>query len=101
MAFVTVPSGEAAQRLARGILEKSLAACVNIIPGVESLFWWKGKIDRAEEWILMCKTRFDLAGAFTEYVRENHEYEVPEVIVLPITEGNPDYFRWIGEVTSE
>ena len=99
--FVTTPSAESAEKLARGLVEKRLAACVSTVAGVRSMFWWKGKIDHADEFILICKTRSELSGRLTEYVRENHEYEVPEVVVLPIVGGNTDYLQWVKESTVE
>jgi len=100
-AFITAPSADAAEKLARGVLEKKLAACVSMVSGVRSLFWWEGKLDRADEVMLICKTRMELADELSAYVCENHDYEVPEVIVLPIIGGNPEYLKWVKDSTVE
>jgi len=99
--LITTPSLEEAEKLAQGMLKERLAACANIVRGVRSLFWWDGKLDEADECMLFCKTRSELAEALTNFVTQNHEYEVPEVIALPIMGGNDDYLKWIYESTIE
>jgi periplasmic divalent cation tolerance protein len=100
-AFITAPSTDAARELAVGILQARLAACANVLPGVHSLFWWKGEIEHADETLIICKTRTALAKQLTEFVKHNHEYDVPEVVVLPIIDGNPDYLEWLKKSTVE
>eukprot|EP00455_Lapot_gusevi_P045292 TRINITY_DN5770_c0_g2_i2.p1 TRINITY_DN5770_c0_g2~~TRINITY_DN5770_c0_g2_i2.p1 ORF type:complete len:149 (-),score=8.35 TRINITY_DN5770_c0_g2_i2:14-460(-) len=95
VAFVTVPNSEVAKSLSRGILEKKLAACVNAVPGVTSMYWWQGKIEEASEQLLMIKTRTHLIGDLISYVKQNHPYSVPEVITFPIDQGNAPYLDWI------
>ena len=97
--FITASSREEAVRLAEALVAEKLAACVNRVDGVSSVYWWKGKVERAEESLLIAKTRGDLVGKLIARVKELHSYTVPEVIVLPIKEGNPDYLKWIDEVT--
>ena len=99
--FITAPSADAAEKLALGLLQKKLAACVNILGGVRSFFWWNGKVDRADESMLVCKTVSELSDKLVAYVRENHDYEVPEIVVLPIVGGNPDYLKWVKKSTVE
>jgi periplasmic divalent cation tolerance protein len=99
--FITAPSLGAAEKLALGILQAKLAACASILPGVHSLFWWKGDIESADETLIICKTRMALSEQLTEFVKRNHEYDVPEVVVLPIIDGNPDYLEWLKESTVE
>jgi periplasmic divalent cation tolerance protein len=76
-----------------------LAACVNLLPGVTSLFWWEGAIDRAEEVLLLVKTRRALVPDVVEAVRGVHSYQVFEAVALPIVAGNADYLNWVGSET--
>jgi len=95
--LVTCPSVEEARRIARVLLEERLAACINIVPGLTSLFWWEGKLDEAQEALMIIKTRASLLPELTTRVRELHPYEVPEVVALPIVGGSEDYLSWVGE----
>lgn len=94
----TCPEKEA-DGLAEKLLEEKLVACVNIVTGLVSKYWWKGKIETDRESLLLMKTTPSLTGKVIERVRELHSYDVPEVIVCNIEQGNPDYLEWIGEVT--
>ncbi|KAL3066271.1 hypothetical protein OYC64_016259 [Pagothenia borchgrevinki] len=100
-AFVTCPNDTVAKTLARGIVENKLAACVNIVPAITSVYEWQGKIEEDSEVMLMIKTRSSKVPALAEYVRSNHPYEVAEVISLPIEQGNPPYLKWIEGVVPE
>ncbi|XP_006001001.1 protein CutA homolog [Latimeria chalumnae] len=100
-AFVTCPNDKVAKEIARGIVEKKLAACVNVIPQITSVYEWKGKIEEDSEILLMIKTRSSKVTALAEYIRSVHPYEVAEVISLPIDQGNPPYLKWLGEVVPE
>ncbi|KAJ8345778.1 hypothetical protein SKAU_G00299710 [Synaphobranchus kaupii] len=100
-AFVTCPNEQVAKDLARGIVERKLAACVNIIPKIVSIYEWQGKIEEDNEVLLMIKTRSSKVTALADYVRSKHPYEVAEVISLPIDQGNPPYLKWLGEVVPE
>lgn len=97
--YVTVPNKEAGKKLAASIVEERLAACVNRVPGIESVYEWKGEIQTDSEELLIIKTRESLLGALTEHVKANHEYEVPEVIAMPITGGNVQYLEWLKNST--
>ncbi|KAL3504847.1 hypothetical protein ACH5RR_034688 [Cinchona calisaya] len=99
--YVTVPNKEAGKKLAESIVKEKLAACVNRVPGVESVYEWKGEIQYDSEELLIIKTRESLLEALTEHVKANHEYEVPEVIALPITGGNLQYLEWIKNTTRD
>ncbi|EFN76556.1 Protein CutA-like protein [Harpegnathos saltator] len=98
ISYVTVPTDTIAKKIARGLVENKLAACVNIIPQLTSIYEWKGKIEEDSELLLMIKTRTETVDALTKYVKENHPYTVCEVISLPIQNGNSQYLKWIGEV---
>merc|ERR1712176_493190 len=88
MAFVTVPNMEVGKKIAGGLVSNKLAACVNIIPGVTSVYEWEGKIENDSELILMIKTRTSLVTNLTDFVTKNHPYDVAEVISSPIDQGN-------------
>lgn len=94
----TCPEKEA-EGLAEKLLKERLVACVNIINGLISKYWWQGKLETDKESLLLMKTKPVLVDKVIERVRELHSYDVPEVIVCNIEQGNPDYFKWIGEVT--
>ena len=101
LVLVTTPTMEEGERIAHILLQAKKAACINIVPGVHSRFWWQGKIDSADEALLVVKTRAPLLDELIRLVKENHSYQVPEVIALPILAGNEDYLRWLGEVTPD
>eukprot|EP00250_Pteridium_aquilinum_P011878 c20364_g1_i2 orf=325-765(-) len=97
--YVTVPNKDAGKDLANSIVSARLAACVNQVPGVESTYWWEGKVETDSEVLLIIKTKESLLQALTQHVKENHKYEVPEVIALPIIGGNPAYLKWLEDST--
>ena len=99
--WITVPSEEVANKIAESLLENKLIACVNIIPGVTSRYWWNGKIESDTELLLMIKTRSNLSEKIIANVKANHPYDTPEVIFASITDGNPQYLQWILNSTSE
>ena len=90
-------TAEEAHKLAEALLTQRKAACVNIVPGVSSLFWWQDKLDSAQESLLIIKTKASLLNEIITLVREVHSYDVPEIIALPIVGGNQDYLEWIGK----
>lgn len=85
-----------AGKIAGNVLKKRLAACANIISGVESRFWWKGQIDKASEVLLMMKTKRADFKMIEKEIKMLHSYEVPEIIALPILEGISEYLNWIN-----
>jgi len=97
--LVTAPSVESAQEIARALVGDGLAACVNLVEGVFSVFKWKGKLEEDKEILLIVKTRTGNLPDLIARVKELHSYDVPEVIALPVIEGNPAYLQWIDEVT--
>ncbi|MFH0801333.1 MAG: divalent-cation tolerance protein CutA [bacterium] len=95
--FVTVPDIEEGRKIALALLGKKLAACVSILPGVESHYWWQGAIEKSRECLLLIKTIPSMAAELTETIKKMHSYSVPEIVFCPILEGNEDYLRWISE----
>jgi len=95
--LITTKSKEEAEQVGRKLLEAKLVACANILDGVKSLFWWQGKIDEANESLLMVKSRQDLFAELAEVVKKNHSYSVPEIIALPIVDGSSTYLKWIED----
>jgi len=90
-------SQEEARQIARALVERKLAACVNILPGVESTYWWKGKIETAPEWTLLIKTVRTNFEAIRAAIRELHSYDLPECIAISIENGSSEYLKWIKE----
>ncbi len=98
--YVTAPSAEEGQRIAQHLLQQRLAACVNLIPGVRSYYWWQGQIQADEEVLLVIKTRAELIeNQLIPAVKALHSYQVPEIIALPIAQGSEDYLHWIDKET--
>ena len=95
--FVTTGSMEEAERIASETLGRKLVACANLLPGVISLFWWEGKVDRAQEVLVVMKTRAARLDEVTALVNELHSYDVCEVIALPIVGGSKAYLNWVDE----
>ncbi|MGB2905609.1 MAG: divalent-cation tolerance protein CutA [Candidatus Aminicenantaceae bacterium] len=95
----TVPDIATGRKIARGILEERLAACVNISGPLESLYWWEGKIQQDQEHLLVIKTRTELFPRLEEAVQGLHPYDVPEIIALPIEQGSSSYLEWIESET--
>ncbi|KAL8213613.1 UNVERIFIED_CONTAM: hypothetical protein K2H54_067423 [Gekko kuhli] len=100
-AFVTCPSEQVAKEIARAVVERRLAACVNVVPRITSIYEWKGKIEEDAEVLLMIKTRSSRIPALAEFVRSVHPYEVAEVIAVPIQQGNPPYLQWVKDTVPE
>ena len=98
--YTTWPSIVEAEKAGRAIVERRLAACVNIQPGMISHYWWQGKIERAEEAVMIVKTRASLAEAVRLAVKELHSYTTPAVMVLPVEAADPDYQAWIVQETA-
>ena len=99
--YTTYPSVVEAERAGRTLVERRLCACVNILPGMVSLYWWQGAIERGEEAVMIIKTRATLAEAVRAAVKEMHSYATPAILVLPIESVDPDYHAWIVAETEE
>ncbi len=95
--FITAPTVEEAEKIARALLEARLAACVSIVKDVKSLFWWRERIDEASEVLLIVKTRLEVLLELVKKVKEIHSYEVPEIIAIPVIGGFEGYLKWIDE----
>ena len=96
--LATTANKAEAEKIAQTLLKKRLIACANIINPVASLFFWSGKIDKAEECLMVMKSRRDLFAELAECLKGLHSYEVPEVLAIPIVEGSAVYLAWMGEV---
>ena len=94
--FVTAPDAEAGERIARTLVDERLAACVNIVPGVRSIYRWEGRIEEEAEVLLIAKTRADRCDALAGRVRQVHPYAVPEVLALPVAGGSEPYRAWVA-----
>ena len=100
--LTTSGSMDEANRLAGALVERRLAACVNVTGPITSVYRWQGKVERAEEWLLIIKTTAGVADSVADAVKELHSYELPECVVLPIEGGSEAYLEWVGEnVTHE
>ena len=93
----TVPDEAEASRLASALVDGKLAACVNIVGPVRSVYWWEGKVQNDSEVLMICKTDEDHLDSLTRTVLDMHPYTCPEVVALSIVGGAPDYLAWIGE----
>jgi periplasmic divalent cation tolerance protein len=92
----TCASEEEAVRVGRALVDAQLAACVNIVPRIRSIYRWKDAVEDGTEWLLLIKTKRELFEALTAKLRTIHSYEVPEAVALAIVDGLPDYLDWIG-----
>ncbi|MBI4342306.1 MAG: divalent-cation tolerance protein CutA [Candidatus Omnitrophica bacterium] len=95
--LVTCPNAAAGRRLGRELVRKRLAACVNLIPRIESCYRWQGKVERSPETLLIIKTASRRFAALQRAIRALHPYECPEIVALPVSAGHPPYLRWILE----
>jgi periplasmic divalent cation tolerance protein len=101
LVYTTYPSIVEAETAGRAIVERRLAACVNILPGMVSHYWWQGSLERGQEAVMILKTRAELAEAVRCAVRESHPYQTPAILFLPVDGGDPDYLAWIAAETRE
>ena len=98
--FNTCPDSETAGRIAADLVEDKLAACVQVLPGLQSYFHWAGKVDCADEHLLLIKTSSASYPALERRIRELHPYELPEIIGVPVNRGLPEYLSWIDDKSS-
>ena len=97
VALTTCGSEDEARKVARALVWSRLAACVNIVPCIESVYQWEGKIQDEKEWLLVIKSRRDLLGRLQALLTAEHSYEVPELVVLDISGGSPSYLNWLND----
>lgn len=97
--FMTAPDGESAGRIAHNLVEEGLVACVNIVPGVRSIYRWEGKLCDDSEVLCLCKTRAEKFAAVRERISSLHPYSVPEIIAVPLTAGSAAYLDWVARST--
>ncbi len=100
LVLTNLPDTESARSLARVLVESRLAACVNLMPGVQSVYRWQGAIEQAHEVSLLIKTTRSHYAQLQQAIISHHPYELPEVIAMPITDGHPAYLRWVATETS-
>jgi periplasmic divalent cation tolerance protein len=96
----TTEKKEDAMRIARGVVEKRLAACAQVAGPISSTYWWKGKIEETEEWLCILKSRKDLYDRLEKAIRDIHPYEVPEIVAVPLISGSQDYLEWLSKEVS-
>jgi periplasmic divalent cation tolerance protein len=94
--LVTAPNLTTARALAKSALDARLIACANLVPGIESHYWWRGKRERSREVMLVCKSLKSKLPALERIILKNHPYDTPEFIVLPITSGTSGYLDWLA-----
>ena len=97
LVLTTAGSKEEAHKIARALVERRLAACVNIIPQIESVYRWQEKVEEAQEWLLLIKTSGAAFGRVRDSIKELHSYELPECISLAIEDGSAAYLKWIDD----
>jgi periplasmic divalent cation tolerance protein len=97
LVLTTCGSAEEARRIAQELVERRLAACVNIVPQIESVYRWKGEVESATEWLLIVKTTADAFERLRDALRKLHSYELPECIEIAIEDGSVQYLSWISE----
>ena len=99
LVYTTWPSLVEAERSGRVLVERRLAACVNIVPGMISHYWWQGKLERGEEAVAIFKTRVSLAEPLRQALKEVHPYETPSIMVMPVESVDANYYAWILKET--
>lgn len=95
----TTESEQEAEKLANGLVEARLAACVQVVGPIRSTYWWKGGVECAQEWLCLAKTPLERYEDVEAYIRQNHNYEVPEITALPVVRGSSAYLTWIDAET--
>ncbi|MEM3832631.1 MAG: divalent-cation tolerance protein CutA [Thermoprotei archaeon] len=98
--FITCPNVFEGQRITKILIENKLAACINLVKDIKSVYWWKGNIETSNEVLLIVKSDAKILDKLIEVVKSNHSYTVPEIIAIPIVGGNQDYLKWINEIIS-
>ena len=101
LVLVTAPNVKTARRLAKQALQARLVACANLVPGIESHYWWQGRLERGREILVLFKTQAKHLAALEQLILESHPYDTPEIITVPLTQGTPRYLAWITDSLSD
>lgn len=96
----TAPDAATAEKLAQGVVEARLAACVNVLPGATSVYYWDGKLQKDAECVLLIKSRSGILPELTRFIKENHPAKLPEIIALPVDGGDRQYLDWVVAATN-
>jgi periplasmic divalent cation tolerance protein len=99
--MTTIDSKEGAQKLAKSLVEKRLAACTQVIGPIMSTYWWQGKIETTEEWLCLIKTRQEIYAEVEAHIRAHHSYDEPEILAIPVVAGSRGYLDWITSETEK
>ena len=99
--YMTAASMDEGRRIGRALVEARLVACVNLIEGMTSIYWWEGAVEEGREVVVIAKTTAGRVGAIVERVKALHSYSVPCVVAVPIESGNPEFMTWIARETAE
>jgi len=97
LVYCTASSLSEAQTLSDTLVGEKLAACISLVPQVRSTYWWKGKIERADEVLLLIKTSSEKFAGLAQRIKSVHSYTVPEILAVPVIKGNPDYLKWLKQ----
>ncbi len=99
--FITAKDTREAKKISQALVRAHLVACVNIVPGIRSLFWWEGKVDSAKEVLMIVKTKKSCFKKIVKMVKSLHSYQTPEIVGLPIVEGDDAYLKWLEASCSD
>lgn len=95
--YITTKDLDEAKRIGQTLIKEKLAACVNILPEMQSIYWWQGKIEKSNEAVLIVKTKASLYNKASAKIKNLHSYSCPCILALPIVDGNAEYLRWINK----
>jgi periplasmic divalent cation tolerance protein len=98
--FTTTERKEDAERIARTLVEKRLAGCVQILGPIISTYWWKAKVEASQEWLCIIKSKRNIYEKLEKTIKDMHSYETPEILAMPITAGSESYLKWLSDNTS-
>ena len=101
MVYITAGDKQEAEKVGKALIESKTAACVNILEGMQSMFWWNGGVEKDNEVVVIAKTKVGLVSELTEAVKSVHSYDCPCVVAIPVIDGNPEFLQWIQEETKD